>query len=103
MSDKYKKRFLTILEQSADDELTPADVTPEAEQDALKASMQDSDVSADDFSVDPGLAGLRSKHLQRFKDIIEQFEEFAKYLNSEADDSVNSFLNAVDKDGSIFS
>ena len=39
----------------------------------------------------------------KFKDIIAEFEQFAQYLNSDQSDSVNKFLNAIDRDGSIFS
>lgn len=96
----YSKRFKTLLEQ--EDVLPPEDFNAEADAAALDKSME-GDITPDDFNTDTsGLANPRQKYMKRIEEIIQRFEEFARYLNSEDEDSVNQFLNAVDKDGSIF-
>jgi hypothetical protein len=101
MNNLYKKRFQTLLEQ--DETISPSDITPDMEAGALDGSME-GDITSDQMGAStPGQKNPRGKYMVRIQEIIERFEEFAKYLNSEDEDSVNQFLNAVDKDGSIFS
>lgn len=99
MAQRYSNKFKKLLEQ--EEPIAPDEITPEGDVEAFDDALGDT-TSPDQFSTDPGLAGLRSKHMAKFQDIINRFEEFAKYLNSDSEDSVNLFLNAVDKDGSIF-
>jgi hypothetical protein len=96
----YSKRFRTILEQ---EELQPAEFDAAGDAEALAGSME-GEVQPSDMGATPtDQTNPRAKYMARIEDIIDKFEEFAKYLNSEEHDSVNQFLNAVDKDGSIFS
>lgn len=98
----YTKRFKsTLLEQ--EEPISPQDLSPEDDAATLDQSMSD-EVQADEMGSDGmGISNPRAKYMVKFQEMISQFEEFAKYLNSEEEDSVNQFLNAVDKDGSIFS
>lgn len=95
----YYKKFKKIIEEELSEEVPEID--PEIEEDRMNATMED-ETSPEDFSTELSIAGLRQKYIQRFQDIISEFERFAAYLNSDEEDSVNKFLNAVDKDGSIF-
>ena len=99
--DLYTKRFKTLLEQ--DIPLPPEDFDAEGDAAALDNSME-GEIGPEDVGAQevPGVSNTRARYMQRIEDIIARFEEFAKYLNSEDEDSVNQFLNAVDKDGSIF-
>lgn len=100
---KYTNTFIKILNEQQE-EMTPDEIENADGDEALDSTFDDSTVDTDDFAVDAGgIVGLRSKHLQKFKDIIAEFEQFAQYLNSDQSDSVNKFLNAIDRDGSIFS
>jgi len=98
----YTQRFKsTLLEQ--EEPISPQDLSPEDDAATLDQSMSD-DVQAGEMGSDGmGQSNPRAKYMVKFQEMISQFEEFAKYLNSEEEDSVNQFLNAVDKDGSIFS
>jgi len=99
--NRYYKQFRALLEQD-ETELDPQVVDKDNEQNAMEGQLDDT-TNPVDFETEPSLAGVRQKYIQRFQDIIAEFDRFAAYLNSDEEDSVNKFLNAVDKDGSIFS
>lgn len=101
--DYYKNKFKKILEQSDDEQLSPDQLTREDDVDAFNKSLDD-DSSPDDFDTEFNrTSNIRLEYLKRFEEIITQFESFAEYLNGTEKDSINQFLNAIDKTGSIFS
>lgn len=98
----YEKKFKLMLEEEGIDEVDVTEIDDTQETAAMAGELDDT-TDPVDFETEPSMAGVRQKYIQRFQDIIAEFERFAAYLNSNEEDSVNKFLNAVDKDGSIFS
>ncbi len=96
----YYKKFKMLIEQDTD-EVDVSEIDGAAEDQAMQSQLDDT-TNPVDFETEPSLAGVRQKYIKRFQDIIAEFDRFAAYLNSDEEDSVNKFLNAVDKDGSIF-
>ena len=97
----YAKRFKYLLEQD-DVPMTADKINDDSESSALDKTLGADGPSGDELGSKGVGGGIRAKYMSKLTDMISKFEEFAKYLNSDEEDSVNKFLNAVDKDGSIF-
>ena len=101
MSTRFSKKFEQLLSEQ-EDPIGPEGVTRNGDSAAFVDSLEDGSTE-DTFSSDGGQPGSKAKHLDRFHEIINKFEEFAVFLNSDTEDSVNLFLHSIDKDNSMFS
>lgn len=102
-NNKFRKYFDIILEQDAPaaDE-TPADqATPEDDQAALEQGL-DTDTKPEDFDVEPENLGIQTGVVKKLNEYITKIEEFSAFLNDpNKSDSLNKYINEVDKEGSV--
>ena len=102
-NNKYRKFFNMLLEQedaSPAPEIPAADASPEEDEAALEKGL-DPGTAPEDFDVKPVDIGVQSGIVNKIKEFITKIEDFSKFLNDEVGDSVNKFINEVDKEGSI--
>lgn len=99
--DKFQDFFLDSLVTEADDPALNA--TPEDDEAAFAASM---DKTADPkaFSTDPlsTTEPGQSDYIETAKHWIHKLDQFSEELNGLDPGSLNSQLNEIDKEGSIF-
>lgn len=102
-TNKFRKYFGVILEQdapAAKEETPAAEATPQDDEKALEQGL-DAGTEAKDFSVEPVDIGVQSGVVKKITEFITKIEEFSKFLNSENTDSINKYINEIDKEGSI--
>jgi len=102
-NNKYRKFFNMLLEQESDStasEVPASAATPEEDEAALEKGL-DPGTAPEEFDVKPVDIGIQSGTVNKIKEFITKIEEFSKFLNDEAGDSVNKFINEADKEGSI--
>jgi hypothetical protein len=99
-NNKFKKYFNTVLEQAEATDIAPDEVNPETDQAALEQGL-DPETDPKEFDVKPVDIGIQSGVVKKITDFIQKIEEFSKFLNSENTESINKYINEIDKEGSI--
>ena len=107
----FKNPFIKLLEEDieASEPTAPEeepDLSLDDEEEAEQAfnSTLDDDTKAEDFDVNPNsFTKIYRQNIEEAKKWITILDDFAKLVNSVDDkDSLNHFLNRVDREGSAF-
>lgn len=94
--NKFHKYFNILLEQ----DIPAEEATPLDDQQALEQGL-DKDTDPSEFDVAPVELGIQSNTVKKVTEFIKKIEEFSTFLNSETGESINKFINEVDKEGSV--
>lgn len=107
MENIFKNQFLKLVNEDIDkleSEIDPAlQENPESEKRAFVKTL-DSDTNPEDFDVNPGsFKQITEENINEANKWINALEEFATLINDvENHESLNHFLNRVDREGSPF-
>jgi hypothetical protein len=104
--DIFKKQFIKLLNEDLEEdqrELEPLEDDPQDSEDAFKDTLDD-DTNPDDYDINPNdIRKIGRKNIQEARKWIAILNDFAMLINSvDDDDSLNNFLNRVDREGSAF-
>lgn len=101
----FQTHFAKLLSEDIDEDLdvTNDEITPEQEQDAFNGTLDD-ETDPSDYDVNPNsFKQINHENIEEATKWIKILEDFADLINSvENDDSLNHFLNRVDREGSAF-
>ena len=103
MNDIFKNQFLKIINEDLegrDDELMD---DPESSEEAFAGTMDDG-TDPEEYSINPNdVRQITKANVMEASKWVEILQDFAKLINSVDDkDSLNNFLNKVDREGSSF-
>lgn len=100
--NKFRRFFNLVLEQDAPPatEDPALNATPEDDAAALEQGLE-ADTAPEDFDVEPKTVESQTGPVKKIMEFITKMEEFKSFLNDEQGDSVNKFINEIDKEGSI--
>ncbi len=93
--DKFAKIFFNSLLHEATPQLPPED-------EAAFNNALDKNTPPDTFDVQGAGVNNQVDHIETAKHWIMELDTFAKKLNDTTPDSLNTFLNNVDREGSLF-
>jgi len=103
--ENIAKQFIKLLEQEdiRDNEFDSLEDTPEQSQDAFEDTLDDG-TNPDDYNINPNdVRKIGRMNVAEARKWIKILNDFADLINDmDNKDSLNNFLNRVDREGSAF-
>lgn len=98
---KFENRFLKVIQEDIEDQISPDEMSPEDDELALQQTFDDPS-EMEEFQTDTDTPGFETRYVEKAKGWLNKIIEFSEWLNSPDGDSLNKQLISMDKEGSPF-